>query len=126
MDLGEQHYCINAKDLKKSIEFYSKLDFEMVSDHSDQNWAVMRHNNMILAIFQGHIERNLFNFRGCDIDSVAKQCKERGLELRKEANQESDGSWSAEIVDPDGNHIYFNTYPDEREKWLKDGRLIDP
>jgi hypothetical protein len=49
---------------------------------------------------------------------------EQGIRFTKPAYIEHDGSWSAEAIDPDGNVIYFNTYPDEREKYKKKGTLI--
>ena len=124
MDLGEQHLCLNVKNLGESIEFYSKLGLSMVDDHSDENWAVMRHNGFVLSLFQGHIRQNLMNFRGGDIEEIGEELKQRGLQMETDPHLESDGSWSAEIHDPDGNAIYFNTYASEREKYLKDGRLI--
>jgi len=125
MDLGEHYPCLNVRDLAASIAFYGKLGFAMVEDHRDERWAVMQHNNAALCLFEGHIERNLMNFRGGDVAAIAREAAARGLELSKPATRHDDGSWSAEIVDPDGNHIFFNTFPEERERYLRDGKLID-
>lgn len=124
MDLGENFPCLNVRDLEASIAFYRKLDFGMVEDHRDEGWAVMQHNNMVLCLYQGHIQRNLINFRGGDVQSIARELELRGLRLEKPAEKQADGSWSAEVVDPDGNHIFFNTFPDEREQYERDGKLI--
>ncbi|MDA1329993.1 MAG: VOC family protein [Chloroflexi bacterium] len=123
MDLGEYSSCLNVADLQASLEFYSALGFKIIENHRAENWAVLQHNNLALCLFQGHIERNMMNFRGADIQEIAAQIESKGLELSKPAHQEEDGSWSAEIIDPDGNVIYFNTFPDEREKYLKTGKL---
>lgn len=64
MDLGEYHHCLNVKDLAQSIVFYLKLNFRIIGDHRVDNWAVLQHNNMVLCLFQGHIDNNLLNFRG--------------------------------------------------------------
>lgn len=125
MDLGEHFPCLNVQDLARSIEFYEKLGFAMVDDHRDENWAVLQHNNMALCLFQGHIDHNLINFRGGDVEAIAKELGARGLSLTTPATHHPDGSWSAEIVDPDGNAVFFNTFPDEREQYLRDGKLID-
>ena len=125
MDLGEFYPCLNVQDLHRSIDFYQKLGFQIIEDHRDQNWAVLQHNNMALCLFQGHIEQNLINFRGGDIQEIAGQIESQGLSLTKPAAEEADGSWSAELTDPDGNLIYFNTDPEERKKYLQIGRLID-
>lgn len=125
MDLGENFPCLNVEDLDRSIAFYRKLDFEMREDHSDQKWAVLQHNNMVLCLYQGHIEENLINFRGGDIEAIAREATERGLTFTKPAELQPDGSWSAEVRDPDGNSIFFNTFPAEREQYVRSGTLID-
>lgn len=125
LDLGEYHHCLNVENLAQSMDFYLKLNFQVIRDHRVDNWAVLRHNNMVLCLFQGHIDNNLINFRGGDIESIHRDGVEAGLFFTKPAHVEHDGSWSAEIKDPDGNIIYFNTFPDEREKYVKDGSLID-
>jgi predicted enzyme related to lactoylglutathione lyase len=125
MDLGEHFPCLNVRDLGRSIEFYEKLDFGVIADHRSEHWAVLQHNNMALCLYQGHIDQNLINFRGSDIEAIQKEASARGLEFSKPAQCHSDGSWSAEIRDPDGNCIFFNTFPDEREQYRQTGRLID-
>ncbi len=125
MDLGEYFPCLNVQDLAASIVFYEKLNFKMTEDHVDEGWAVLRHNNMVLCLFQGHIINNLINFRGGDIPSIVEEGTAAGLEFNKPAELEADGSWGAEIIDPDGNVIYFNTFPGERDAYLKNGKLID-
>lgn len=125
LDLGSYYPCLNVKDLKKSMDFYGNLNFKVIEDHSDQNWAVLRHNNMVLCLFQGHIDSNLINFRGGDVEAIFDMAQERGVKFTKPAHIEHDGSWSAETVDPDGNVIYFNTYQDERERYIRDRTLIE-
>lgn len=125
MDLGEYFPCLNVKDLEASMVFYKKLNFKVTEDHSAEGWAILQHNNMVLCLYQGHIINNLINFRGGDIPSIVEEGKSAGLEFSKPAEQEADGSWGAEIIDPDGNVIYFNTFPEEREAYLRDGKLIE-
>ena len=98
---------------------------KMILDQRAHKWAMLQHNNMVVQLFEGHIERNLINFRGGDIEAIVAEGKERGLDFSVEAEVEADGSWRAEIVDPDGNVIYFNTFEDEREQYVKSGKLID-
>ena len=125
MDLGENYPCLNVQDLARSIEFYLKLDFAIIDDHRSENWCVVQHNNMALCLFQGHIDENLINFRGGDIAAIYKEATERGLEFEKPALAHPDGSWNATIRDPDGNCIFFNTFPDERDEYVAKGKLID-
>ena len=125
MDLGEYHPCLNVQDLTRSIDFYQKLDFTIIGDHRSENWAVLRHSNMILCLFQGHIDENLINFRGGDVEAIYSEAASRGLKFTEPAHLEPDGSSSAEIRDPDGNVVYFNTFPVEREQYVRTGKLID-
>ena len=124
LDLGSYYPCLNVKDLKESMDYYGKLNFRVIEDHTEDNWAVLRHNNMVLCLFQGHIDVNLINFRGGDIEEIYKEATKRGVTFTKPAHIEHDGSWSAETVDPDENVIYFNTYSDERERYIRDRTLI--
>jgi len=86
---------------------------------------VYKYDSLRARVHQDHINKNLINFRGGDIEESYSEAVKRGLAFVKPARIESDGSWSAEIHDPDGNVIYFNTYQDEREKYLQTGKLID-
>jgi len=125
MDLGEHFPCLNVADLERSIAFYEKLDFRIVEDHRSENWAVLQHNNMALCLYQGHIDHDLINFRGGDVEAIEKEALARGLVFSMPAKLHPNGSWSAEVHDPDGNRIFFNTFPDEREEYLRKGKLID-
>jgi predicted lactoylglutathione lyase len=124
LDLGSYFPCLNVENLDNSLDYYLKLGFKMREDHREEKWAVLQHNNMVLCLFEGHIERNLINFRGGDIEAIVKIASEQGIRFTKPAHIEHDGSWSSETIDPDGNVIYFNTHPDEREQYKKQGTLI--
>ena len=97
----------------------------MVEDQRQENWAILKHNNLILSLYQGHIQQNLINFRGGDIEAIAREIAAQGIDFSIPATKHPDGSWSAEVCDPDGNKIFFNTFPAEHQKYLKTGKLID-
>lgn len=120
VDLGWLEICLKVADLQKSIDFYRKLDFITIGADMEQGWAVMENEACRIALYQGHIEKNLLNFRGGDVYQIAERLKERGLEMAVDATPEPDGSVGAVIVDPDGNVIYFNTHPDELGQWWEE------
>jgi len=124
LDLGSYFPCLNVENLDDSMDYYMKFGFKIREDHREDKWAVLQQNNMVLCLYQGHIDVNLINFRGGDIEAIVSLASERGVKFTKPAHIEHDGSWSAETVDPDGNVIYFNTYSEERERYLKNGTLI--
>ncbi|NEQ52711.1 MAG: hypothetical protein F6K11_21665 [Leptolyngbya sp. SIO3F4] len=80
---------------------------------------------MVLCLDQSHINENLINFRGGDIEAIYKEAIARGLKFDKPARLQADGAWNATIRDPDGNCIFFNTFPAEREEYSQKGKLID-
>ena len=125
IDLGDFTLCLKVENLAESIRFYQKLGFQVIDDQSQDKWAVLQHNNLILSLYQGHIERNLLNFRGGDINDIAEKAVLNGIAFSQSPVREEDGSWSAEAKDPDGNTIYFNTFPSERELYLKKGTVFD-
>jgi predicted lactoylglutathione lyase len=125
IDLGDFTYCLNVQDIQLSVRFYEQLGFQRVEEHLDEGWAVLKQNNCVLSLYEGHIERNLLNFRGADIPQLETTLMEHGLTLSKPAQKEPDGSWSAELKDPDGNVIYLNTFEEEREAYLARGKLFE-
>jgi catechol 2,3-dioxygenase-like lactoylglutathione lyase family enzyme len=116
INLGKFFLCLNVRDVKRSLAFYRKLGLKHVGGTVEEGWAMLGYRNLCLGLYQGHIEGNLLNFRGGDVFAIARDLKARGFELKKEAEREADGSDGAWLEDPDGNLIYFNTHPDEREE----------
>ncbi len=115
-DLGWFELCLNVKNLEASLDFYKRLGFKAVAEFNEEGFAVLTNGDARIALYQGHIERNILNFRGAPVFELAKELERRGFELSKPARTESDGSDSAEIIDPDGNVIYFNTFPGEKKQ----------
>lgn len=112
-NLGRFEYCMNVADLAKSLEFYKRLGFVEKGGVIEEGWVILKHSNLILALYQGHIPGNVLNFRGADIYKIAQELKARGVELSEDAHAEEDGSVGALLEDPDGNVIYLNTFSGE-------------
>jgi len=114
INLGEFNLCLKVKDVYKSVEFYQKLEFRHTNGDLKEGWAIMQNENLIIGLFQGHIEPMvLLNFRKGDIYKIEAQLKTRGLTMSSPAFKEPDGSIGATLKDPDGHIIYFNTHTDE-------------
>ncbi|MFN3820805.1 MAG: VOC family protein [bacterium] len=113
LDLGWLEVCFKVTDLEQSLDFYRKLDFMVIGVDRQQGWAVLENEACRIALYQGHIDKNLLNFRGGDVYQIATRLKERGVPMAIDATEEPDGSVGAVVVDPDGNIIYFNTHPEE-------------
>src|SRR5690606_14008059 len=79
LDLGWFEMCLNVADLSRSIEFYRKLGFRTVSENRGAGFAVIVNGDARLALYEGHIDGNLLNFRGGDVFAIAAELKRRGL-----------------------------------------------
>jgi catechol 2,3-dioxygenase-like lactoylglutathione lyase family enzyme len=112
-ELGEFVLCLNVKDLGQALEFYRRLGLKQVGGVPDEGWVILGHSNLKLGLFEGHIEKNLLNFRGGDVFALTRELEGRGLKILRGPEREADGSAGAWLADPDGNLIYFNTCPDE-------------
>ena len=118
MFLGNFELCLNVTDVRRSLEFYETLGFKRVGGNIADGWAILENNNCRLGLYAGHIESNLLNFRGGDVFAICEELKGRGLEFSQDAYREPDGSAGAILKDPDGNVVYFNTFPEEQVEFV--------
>ncbi len=116
LDAGWLEVCLNVGNLKLSVDFYEKLGFGHVGGEVEEGWAVMENDSCRISLYQGHLEGNVLNFRGGDVQQIGDTLKARGLALKSDVESEPDGSLGCTLEDPDGNLIYFNTHPDELEE----------
>jgi len=115
LDIGWLEVCLNVKSLAKSIEFYEKLGFIQAFGEPENGWVIMESEQAVIALYEGHLEGNLYNFRGGDIQKIADTLKAEGVALKAEVSMEEDGSLGCIVEDPDGNLLHFNTHPDDLE-----------
>jgi catechol 2,3-dioxygenase-like lactoylglutathione lyase family enzyme len=112
--LGRFDLCLNVKDVKKSAEFYMKLGLEKVEGNLDENWIVLAQGNLRLGLYQGHIEEITLNFRGGDVIKIGESLKNLGYTFEKGPKSTEKGA-SAELRDPDGYLIFFDTHVSEKK-----------
>jgi predicted lactoylglutathione lyase len=115
MNLGHIEYCLNVKNLEKSLAFYRSLGFEDEYIQMDRKYAILKYRNSILGLFQGHISENLINFRGGNVPEIHQFMINLEIPTENKVLNE-DGSGEFLIHDPDGNGVYFDTSPKELEK----------
>ena len=125
--LGWLVVCLSVGDLKRSLEFYSLLDFVQVGGSVADDWAVIQQRNCELHLFGGkHIKQDMLNFRGGDVQAIVAELKERGLTPRAGhvdsdgmAIESPDGCMSASYFDPDGLEVFFDSHPDEQAAFTR-------
>jgi catechol 2,3-dioxygenase-like lactoylglutathione lyase family enzyme len=117
--LGESTICLSVADIAKSAVFYERLGMRRSGGDPAGGWAVFSNDTprsfRIGLYSKEHIAEHLINFRGGDVSATAERLQGEGLELERGPETESDGSDGLMLRDPEGNLIYFNTSPQERQ-----------
>ena len=122
MDLGAFSVCLTVKDIHASKAFYEKLGFIQRSGDINQNWVVLKNGVVVIGLFQGMFDKNILTFSPgwdqdakelkefSDVRTIQKELKKKGLQLSKEADEETSGPEHFILEDPDGNRIMFDQY----------------
>ncbi len=122
LQLGNFSVSLAVKDIKASKAFYEKLDFKQVGGKLEQNWVVLQNGTTTIGLFQGMFEKNSLTFNPGwdherktpkdfqDVRELQRTLKERGLELKPEADESTDGPAFFALVDPDGNPILVDQH----------------
>ena len=122
MELGAFSVSLSVKDLAASREFYEKLGFQPVGGDPDQNWQILRNENVTIGLFHGMFEGNILTFNPgwdsqarpvddfTDVRELQRQLKVQGLEMTAEADESGSGPASFVVVDPDGNAILVDQH----------------
>jgi len=113
--------CLAVADIRKSLDFYAKLDLVQFGGDAAESWAMLRNRAIEIHLFHGHIERDLPNFRGADFGAIRSAMSARGLEVKGE-----EGPAGFTYVDPDGRDVFFDTSPEEAERYLAGHPLTIP
>jgi catechol 2,3-dioxygenase-like lactoylglutathione lyase family enzyme len=100
--------CLAVADLTASLDFYAKLDLVRYGGDPKENWAMLRSRAVEIHLFEGHIPKDLLNFRGGDPEAIRSALAERGLAI---ASEQGPGSFT--VLDPDGREVFFDTCAEE-------------
>lgn len=111
MNLGTFSISLTVKDIKISREFYEKLGFTKVGGDEAQNWLIMGSGTTKIGLFQDMFEKNIMTFNPSDARAIQKKLKADGIQLTKEADEDSEGIAHFTLNDPDGNAILFDQHP---------------
>ncbi len=124
MELGAFSVSLAVKDIKKSKKFYEKIGFSEFGWSVEQNWLIMKSGNHMIGLFQGMFEDNILTFNPGwnqnaenldsfkDVRQLAKEFKEKGVQLEQETDADGSGNGPASFVmkDPDGNVILIDQH----------------
>ena len=122
MILGAFSVSLNVKDIQTSKSFYENLGFQVFGGDVSQNWLIMKNGSCTIGLFQGMFEKNILTFNPgwdenatklgsfTDVRELQLQLKAKGIKIETEADEETSGSASFVVVDPDGNPILVDQH----------------
>lgn len=122
MQLGAFSVSLSVKDLAASKAFYEKLGFEVFGGDEEKHYLIMKNGDTLIGLFQGMFEQNILTFNPGwdanaqpldnfdDVRTIQKALKTKGLDLVREADENSEGPASIVLVDPDGNPILIDQH----------------
>lgn len=122
MKLGAFSISLSVKDLEVSRKFYANLGFEIFAGDAEKNYYILKNGDTLIGIFQGMFENNILTFNPGwnqdaqkldhfdDVRNIQQHLKEKGVEIHKEANDQTTGPESIILMDPDGNSILIDQH----------------
>lgn len=122
MKLGAFSLSLRVNDLNVSKAFYEKLGFTVYHGELEQKWLIMKHDEVVIGLFQDMIEKNVLTFNpGWDNEAKAvdpfddvRQLQEalraKGIPIIAEVKPNSEGPGRFVIEDPDGNQIMIDQH----------------
>jgi catechol 2,3-dioxygenase-like lactoylglutathione lyase family enzyme len=119
MDLGQFSISLPVKDMTASLKFYQNLGFEIIDgshknegfpDTENTSWRILQSGNAVIGLFHGMFEDSIMTFNPKDVRSIQKELKAKGVNLIKEADENSDGPEHIIMTDPDGNQIMMDQH----------------
>lgn len=122
MKLGAFSISLNVKDLKTSKEFYEKLGFSAFHGEIEQNWLIMKKDEVVVGLFQGMFEKNILTFNPGwnneaeevnpfeDVRVLQEEFRDKGVPFITEVEANTEGPGYFTIEDPDGNPILFDQH----------------
>ncbi|EDP94291.1 VOC family protein [Kordia algicida OT-1] len=122
MKLGAFSVSLAVKDIHASKAFYENLGFTKFHGDIEQNWLIMKNEQIVIGLFQGMFEDNILTFNPgwsqdaqplesfTDVREIQKELKEKNFEFATEADESTSGPASFVIKDPDGNVILMDQH----------------
>lgn len=122
MQLGAFSISLAVNDLAASVDFYSKLGFD-VTGGDEENWAILVNGDTVIGLFQQMFEKNILTFNPgwngpgaeaesfTDIRELRAAVVAAGLDVTDDTTTDSEsGPASFVLVDPDGNPILIDQH----------------
>ncbi len=122
MELGAFSISLAVKDIEASRQFYEKFGFTVFAGNAAQKWLILKNGDHVIGLFQGMFEKNVLTFNPgwdgnaqnlasfTDVRELQRRLKAQGVQLVKEADENTTGPAHFMAVDPDGNPILVDQH----------------
>ena len=122
MKLGAFSVSLSVKDINASKKFYETLGFKVFAGDIEENYLIMKNQDVLIGLFQGMFENNILTFNPGwdsnankledfdDVREIQKTLKESDIKLITEADSNTNGPASITLLDPDGNAILIDQH----------------
>jgi lactoylglutathione lyase len=122
VELGAFSVSLSVKDINQSKEFYENLGFKAFGGDINQNWLIMKNEQVVIGLFQGMFEKNMLTFNPgwdnnaenleefTDVRDLQKELMKKGVKIIQKADESTEGPAFITIEDPDGNPILIDQH----------------
>src|SRR5579864_803063 len=130
MDLGWFEVALNVTEIKRSLEFYQTLGFELGNDAEiNNNVAALYKDDCSVTLYQGHLDpaRPQLIFWQGDVAAIAADLTAKGVEFFRPLKTDDTVGGAFMLLDPDGHPVFFiamNKYADNSPVTGPDGKRI--
>jgi predicted lactoylglutathione lyase len=110
-NFGWFEISLHVQDIKRSVEFYEKLGFQIADGSVESLVVTIMKGNCRLALYQGFLDppvTQLIFWQG-DVDAITSDLTSKGLNW-KPSKAKGPGK-GAMLMDPDGHPLYFVNMP---------------
>lgn len=122
MSIGAFSISLTVKDIQLSKIFYEKLGFTIFHGEIEQNWLIMKNEDVVIGLFQGMFDKNIMTFNPGwdsnaqevnpfkDVRVLQNELRDKGIGFIAETDGSKEGPASFIIEDPDGNQILIDQH----------------
>ena len=123
MKLGAFSISLNVKDLEASRAFYETLGFTTLGGDMSHNYLIMKNEQTLIGLFQGHIPSNCLTFNPGwdqnagevegdwdDVRDIQTTLQKADIDLKETCDTTTQGPAYITLVDPDGNAILIDQH----------------
>jgi len=122
--------CLRVEDLAASREFYESLGMEVIDEMSVEGLRVVLKSGYFRLALMTFLNENSLNFRGADVIAMRDRASKRlpcleGEPVRRGPDDKDGEGVSWATRDPDGNHVFLDTNPDDLGAANRESRIAE-